>query len=83
MLTYDVIIVLPQFNVRAHRMKLMFHPAQDFSGTGADQLAQFQSKELQTWEILKRVKALEQFLKRTPKYSLQELKNNETRVAEE
>jgi len=48
MLTYGVIIVLPQLDVRAHRMKPMFHPAQGFSGTGTDQLAQFQSTELQT-----------------------------------
>jgi len=83
MLTYGVIILLPQLEVRAHRMKLMFHPAQDFSVTGTDQIAQFQPTELQTSEIFKRVKVLEQFFKRAPKYSLQELKNNETRVAEE
>lgn len=83
MLTYSVIIELPQLDVRAHSMKLMFHPAQDVPLAGTDQLAQFQSTEVQTWEILKRVKELEQFLKRAPKYSLQELKSNETRVAEE
>ena len=49
MLTYGVIFVLPQLDVRAHRMKIVLHPAQDFSGTGTDQIAHFQSKELQTW----------------------------------
>jgi hypothetical protein len=83
MLTYGVIIVLPQLDVRAHRMEIMFHRAQDLPGTDTVQLAQFPSTELQTWEILKRVKAVEEFLKGAPKSSLQELKSNETRVAEE
>ena len=61
----------------------MFNTAHDFSGTGSDQLTQFESTKLQTSEILNRVNMFEQFKKKKHKYSLQELNSNETTVAEE